>query len=204
MKNVLFPRFSDERLWLKVAIGVLLMFVPIVNILAFGYLYRFMRNPRYATDGGVCMPEWDQWNKMAIDGLRLVAFVAAYAMAAFALSLVAEWLVVVGSFGLLPISWSRIMPLILVLFLPIFFVAAMQYQRTERFRDFFSANGIVHYARFLWWPMIWPSLAFIGLQYVCGVLYGIAWFVGFGVSIASFNELLRHYGDRIDEELQQK
>ncbi|MDR2667772.1 MAG: DUF4013 domain-containing protein [Puniceicoccales bacterium] len=199
MKNVLFPRFSDDHLWTKVSIGVLLMFVPIVNLLAFGYLYRFMMDPRHSTDGGVQLPDWCDWGKLFSDGLRMILFVATYAVGAFVLSAVAEWLVVVGSFGLLHIPWSMIMPLILTLFLPLFFVALMQYQRTEQFNNFISGRGTLHYLRYLWWPMIWPSLAFVGLQYVCGVLYGIAWFVGFGVAIASYGELLRHYGDRLDD-----
>ncbi|MDR2664023.1 MAG: DUF4013 domain-containing protein [Puniceicoccales bacterium] len=200
MKNVLFPRFSDDHLWLKVAIGVLLMFVPAVNIFAFGYLYRFLRTPRYATDGGVHLPEWDDWRRMFWDGLRLLAFVILYGFGSFLLSTAAEWLVVAGSFGLVRISWSTLMPLILVLLFPLLFVGIMQYQRSESFRELFSAQrGTLHYLRFLWWPMVWPALAFVGLQHVCGVLYGIAWFVGFGVAIASFNELLRHYGDRIEE-----
>jgi hypothetical protein len=175
------------------------MFLPVINLFAFGYLYRFMLAPRYATDGGVQLPEWSEWSRMFLEGLRLVVFVASYAVASFVLAVASEWLVLVGSFGMFHMGWSMLMPLFLTLLLPIFFVTVMQYQRTEQFSNFLSGHGTLHYLRYLWWPMIWPSLAFVGLQCVCGVLYGIAWFVGFGVAIASFNELLRHYGDRIDD-----
>ncbi|MDR0340302.1 MAG: DUF4013 domain-containing protein [Puniceicoccales bacterium] len=200
MKNVLFPRFSDERLWLRVSIGVLLMFLPVVNVFAFGYLYRFLQTPRHATDGGVLLPDWDSWGGMFWDGLRFVAFIVAYAVCSFGLAFIAQWLMLVGSFGVLHVSWTVPLPLALVLLFPLLFVGLMRYQQSENVRHLLSAHrSTLHYARFLWWPMIWPALAFVGLQYVCGVLYGIAWFVGFGVAIASFNELLRHYGDRIDE-----
>jgi hypothetical protein len=201
MKNVLFPRFSDSRLWIKTAIGVLLMFVPILNIFAFGYLYRSMQIPRYSTDGGVQMPDWSDWGELAVDGLRFVSFAAVYIATCLVLSLVSEWLVVIGSFGFIAISWRLLMPLILVLFFPGFFVCLMVYQRSEKIRDLLAPSMLCHYLRHMWWPMIWPALAFIGLQFVCGILYGIAWFVGFGVAIASYNELLRHYGDRIDDSL---
>jgi hypothetical protein len=201
MKNVLFPRFSDDHLWLKVAVGVLLMFVPIANIFAFGYLYRFLRMPCYATDGGVHLPEWNGWLNLAVDGLRLVVFVAVYVAIASALALAAKWLVIFGSVGVLGVSGIMLRPLFLVLLFPCFFVCLMVYQSRERAGDILKASLLCHYLRFLWWPMIWPALGFVGLQTVCGLLYGIAWFVGFGVAIASFNELLRHYGDRIDEDI---
>ncbi|MDR2576502.1 MAG: DUF4013 domain-containing protein [Puniceicoccales bacterium] len=199
MKNVLFPRFTDDRLWLKTAIGVLFMFIPPLLLFAFGYLYRFMRTPRYATDGGVQLPEWSNWWQLLWDGVRFAAFFTTYAVICVILALVAKWLIYVGSFSVLNLPMWLFLPLPMALLFPGFFTCLMLYQRRERLGDLFAPSAFAHYLRRIWWPMIWPSLAFVGLQFVCCFLYGITWFVGFGVAIASFNELLRHYGDRIDE-----
>jgi hypothetical protein len=205
MKNVLFPRFSDETLWLKIAIGVVLMFVPGVNLLAFGYLYRFVRSPKFATDGGINLPPWDDWQQLFIDGVRLALFILAHVVVAIFLSFFTNRFFYFGSMGYLDIHLTRIFPFFMVVLQPLFLVALMLYQKQERLRDLLDVCAIAHYLHYVWWPMLWPALGFWGLQVVCGVpygivcLYGIAWFAGFGILFASFNELLRHYGDRMED-----
>jgi hypothetical protein len=174
------------------------MFIPIVNLFAFGYLYGFLRTPRYASDGGVSLPRWNDWKNFFLDGVRLILFVAVYVALAFSFSLMAEWLIFFCSFSYLHPRWYSLISVLLVVTLPVFLILLMQYQRRQHLRDICQIRALAHYLRYLWWPMIWPALGFLGLQAACGVLYGLAWFVGFGVVFASFNELLRHYGDRIE------
>jgi hypothetical protein len=197
VKNVLFPRFSDDRLVAKVSLGVLLMFIPLVNIFAFGYLYRFIKSPNYSSDGGVHLPPWNFSLQLCCDGLRLILMVAIYMGGVFLGANAFSWMVRMVSGGYLLVRWSTLTPFILVVTMPFFLVCLFRHQRGESICDIFNFRPTLHYLRFVWWPMIWPSLGFIGLQFACGALYGLAWFVGFGVVFASFNELLRHYGDRI-------
>jgi hypothetical protein len=180
------------------------MFVPLANVFAFGYLYHFLRHPRYATDGGVNLPEWEDWTDLFFDGLRLLFFVFAYVGICLFLSLSAECLIVLGSLGLFHLPWRALLPLMAVLLLPGLLVCLAQYQRRERFRDLLNFPHMLHYLRFVWWPMVWPALGFMGLLNVCQLLYGVAWFIGFGVVFASYNELLRHFGDRIDPEFESR
>ncbi|MDR3117741.1 MAG: DUF4013 domain-containing protein [Puniceicoccales bacterium] len=198
MKNVLFPRFSDGRLWAKVSLGTLLMFVPLVNILAFGYLYRFARDPHHASDGGVQLPEWNDPVRLLVDGLRLLCFTGIHQLGAMALAWLAAEALWLGSFGHVFLCWPTLFPLTTILTLPVFLTCLMLYFPRERFRDCLCPATYRHYLRFFWWPMVWPALGFVGLQCTCWwALYGLAWFLGYGVVFASFNELLRHFGDRI-------
>jgi hypothetical protein len=132
-------------------------------------------------------------------GIRLILFIATYVVIAFTISLAGQWLFAFGSLGHLYAHWFRLFPFFLAILQPMLLTSLLLYQKRERLRDILSLSRSVHYLRFFWWPMLWPALGFIGLQTVCGALYGIAWFAGFGIVFASFNELLRHYGDRIEE-----
>ncbi|MDR1438283.1 MAG: hypothetical protein LBI69_04485 [Puniceicoccales bacterium] len=199
MKNVLFPRFSDEGLWTKIALGIILMFVPIANLLAFGYLYHFLKNPRYTTDGGIRLDQWGNWIKLFTGGVRLILFLATYVCVACGLSIAGQWLFFLGSVGHLYAHWFRLFPFFLAILQPLLLTALFVYQKRERLRDMLNVARCAHYLRYIWWPMLWPALGFVGLQTVCGALYGIAWFAGFGIVFASFNELLRHFGERIEE-----
>jgi hypothetical protein len=174
------------------------MFVPPASILALGYLYRFLRNPQYATDGGVSLPEWEDWIRLLRDGCRLFFFVLAYAVISICLSLAAKFLVIFSSLSFIRPTCLVFWPFMAVLLLPVFLVCLTQYQRRERVRDLLNLGHLCHYLRFVWWPWVWPALGFVGLACACQLLYGITFFIGFGVVFASYNELLRHFGDRID------
>ncbi|MBC8189499.1 MAG: DUF4013 domain-containing protein, partial [Puniceicoccaceae bacterium] len=54
--------------WVQWLIGGLLSFVPIVNVFAFGYLYRMSRAVR--TSGHPVLPPWVDWSGLFMDGLR--------------------------------------------------------------------------------------------------------------------------------------
>ncbi|MDR2029912.1 MAG: DUF4013 domain-containing protein [Puniceicoccales bacterium] len=198
MRNVLFPRFSDGRLWSKIAIGTLLMFLPVVNILAFGYLYRFAKDPHYASDGGVQLPEWDRPLSLLVDGLRLICFIVCHLLFAGLLANLTVWTLCFGSLGHVRLHWIFFMPLAVALTLPLFLTCLLLYFQREWVPDCLHILSLDHYIRRFWWPMIWPAMGFVGLQCTCQwILYGAAWFLGYGVVFASFNELLRHFGDRI-------
>jgi hypothetical protein len=206
LKNVLFPRFSDDALWWKIALGTILMFIPGVNLLAFGYLYQFLKFPRFATNGGISLPQWDGWRQLFVDGVRLAVFIFVYVCAALGLSFFIQRFFYFGSLGYLSLHLTRIFPFFMVILQPLFLVSLTIYQRREQPRDLVDVYAIVHRLKYVWWPMLWPALGFWGLQAVCGVpygvvcFYGIAWFAGFGILFACFNELLRHYGDRMEDE----
>lgn len=206
MKNVLFPRFSDDTLWWKISFGTVLMFIPGVNLLAFGYLYRFLRFPKFATDGGISLPQWEDWRRLFVDGIRLAIFIFVYVCTAFGFSFFTQHFFYFGSLYHACPHLTRIFPFFMVIFQPLFLVVLAIYQQRERLRDLANIQVIATRLKYVWWPMLWPALGFWGLQAVCGVpyggvcFYGIAWFAGFGILFACFNELLRHYGDRMEDE----
>ena len=75
----------------KFLIGGLLSFVPIVNIFAFGYLYRLSRAVRKS--GQPVLPAWHDWSGLFLDGLRFTVV----------------WLV----YWLLPISLASLIALLM-------------------------------------------------------------------------------------------
>jgi ABC-type polysaccharide/polyol phosphate export permease len=134
-----------------------------------------------------------------VDGLRLLPFLGAYFCLALVCAAFGAWFCHLSSLAHFRPDYFSFLPFLLVVFMPIFPICLMQYQRRQSLRDLCRFRELGHYLRHLWWPMIWPALGFVGLLRACGLLYGISWFVGLGVVFASFHELLRHYGDRIDD-----
>ena len=59
---------KSPRFGVKFLIGGLLSFVPILNIFAFGYLYRLSRAVRKS--GQPALPAWNNWSGLFLDGLR--------------------------------------------------------------------------------------------------------------------------------------
>ena len=78
-----FP-FSDKRWFLKLLIGVLLslagMLIPIIpSIFLVGYYYRISRRI-IAEDGQPALPEWDEWGRLFIDGIKYLGGVVIYSL----------------------------------------------------------------------------------------------------------------------------
>lgn len=187
MKCFLFPRIDDDQILPKLAIGVLIMFVPVVNVFAFGYLYQFLRSTYFSPRGSLQLPEWKNWRQLFIDGLRLLVFILPF--------LCFCWLVTAGltlafwfcTFGFLSFcdAWVTLFRLALVLLMPLFLLNLLQYQSCENFRSGFILKDILPLLKRFWAPLLVPSLLFLAIQLLLHDFYGAAWFLGFAVLFAS-------------------
>lgn len=63
--------FEDEKWISKFAVGVLISLVPIANIAAYGYIVQLLKNVRDGME--FPLPEWDDFGKFFVDGLKLLA-----------------------------------------------------------------------------------------------------------------------------------
>lgn len=160
--------------WGKFLIGGLLSFVPIVNIFAFGYLYRLSRQVRRS--GQLVLPEWRDWQGLFMDGLRFGAVWLAYWLLPVLLAAGLSWLMTLLFLGAL----SNVLFLSVIVLATILFGSALyRYHMREDFNDLFDLPLIL---RMTWLElphMILPGLVFLGLLVLFLPFYGFAIFAGF-------------------------
>jgi hypothetical protein len=164
---------------LKVLIGGLLSFVPVVNIFAFGYLYRFSKLTRKT--GQVNLPDWSDWKGLFFDGLRFAVVWVTYWLLPILLALLVSGLL--GSFGVGAISYL----LLSVVFLlsPVLFSSALyRLQMRSDFKDLLDVSLIVRMTYMELPRFIIPAFVFLGIFALAMPIYGFAVFAGFLMLIA--------------------
>ena len=165
--------------WLKVLVGGLLSFIPVVNFFAFGYLLRFSGELRRS--GRIALADWDDWGGLFVDGLR------------FALVWLVYWLLpvllagalsaVIAAVGLGAVSWLLFS--LVFLAAPILFSAALyRYNRRNDLRDLSDLVLVLRMSYGAFPRLVVPALVFAGICAVAAPLYGFAAFFGFLVVIA--------------------
>jgi hypothetical protein len=165
--------------WVRVLVGGLLSFVPVVNIFAFGYLYRFSRGVRKS--GLVAMPEWTDWKGLFADGLKFAVVWLAYWLLPLFLAAVIS--VVIGAIGLGALSYLLVS--FAFLLSPILFSSALyRYNMHSDFKDLLDVALIVRMTYMEFPRLIIPALAFVGISAIAAPLYGFALFLGFVILIA--------------------
>lgn len=163
----------------KLLIGGLLSFVPIVNLLAFGYLYRFVQ--RIRRTGDVILPEWSDWRGLFFDGLRFgIVWVAYWLLPVMVASMVASMLSGLGIGALAYLIFS-----LTFLIAPILFASALyRYLMRSDLKDLLDVQMIVKMTYLEFPRFLVPAIAYIGLFTVLIPLYGLALFVSFAVILA--------------------
>src|SRR5210317_1391292 len=63
--------FEDEKWISKFAVGVIISLVPIVNFAGYGYMVQLLKNVRDGEENP--LPEWDDFGKFFVDGLKFLA-----------------------------------------------------------------------------------------------------------------------------------
>jgi len=58
--------FEDKEWPVKILIGTLLSFIPVINFFSQGYSYRVLKG--ILNDKEFSMPDWDDWGKLFIEG----------------------------------------------------------------------------------------------------------------------------------------
>ncbi|WP_269523214.1 DUF4013 domain-containing protein [Coraliomargarita parva] len=172
------PKFT-----LKVVIGGLLSFIPVVNILAFGYLYRFTSQLRRS--GQPALPEWNEWQGLFLDGLRFGAVWVLFWLLPVLLASGLSSLMAILHVGAL----GYLIFMSVCLCAPLFFSAALyRLQMRSDFKDLLDLSLI---ARMTWTLLpryIVPALALLGFSVLLLPLYGLALFAGF-LGVLAFTSL---------------
>lgn len=163
--------------WVKLLIGGLLSFIPIVNIFAFGYLYRMSRMVRKS--GQAVLPTWpalQDWPALFIDGLRFAVVWLGFWLLPLLLAGLITWLLTLISLGAL----SNIFYLSVILLSNILFSSALyRYNMRKDFKDLLDLGLIL---RMTWMELpklVVPSFVFLGVFVWLLPLYGFAFFGGF-------------------------
>lgn len=165
--------------WLKVLVGGLLSFIPVVNFFAFGYLLRLARETRRS--GRIRLPDWDDWAGLFLDGLKFAVVWLAYWL--LPVLLVCAISKLLGAVGLGALSWL-VFSLVFLL-APILFSAALyRYNRRNDFQDLLDITLIIRMSYGAFPRLIVPALVFTGIWAVAAPLYGFAGFFGFLLIIA--------------------
>ncbi len=164
---------------LKLLIGGLLSFVPVVNLFAFGYLYRFSRQTRKS--GSVQLPDWNDWQGLFYDGLRFaVVWLGYWFLPMVLVSLVSGAL---GALGLGAISYLLFS--LTFLLAPVLFSSALyRLQMRSDFKDLLDLPLIFQMSYLEFPRFIIPAFVFLGVFALALPIYGFAVFFGFLMLIA--------------------
>jgi predicted outer membrane lipoprotein len=164
--------------WVKVLIGGLLSFVPVVNIFAFGYLLRL--SSRVRKTGQLVLPEWSDWSGLFKDGLRFAVVWLFYWL--LPVLLAAAFASIIGFFGLGALAYLIFS--VVFLLAPILFSSALyRYQMRSNLKDLIDVALIIRMTAGSLDRLIIPALVFAGIFAVAAPLYGFAVFFGFGVLV---------------------
>ena len=159
---------------LKFSIGGLLSFVPIVNILAFGYLYRLSRGVR--NSGQPVLPAWHDWSGLFLDGLRFTVVWLLYWLLPISLASLIAMLMPIIYLGAL----SSIFFLTSVLLSTLLFCSALyRYNMQKNFKDLLDLSLIIRMTVMGVPNLILPGFVFLGFLVLLQPFYGFAIFGGF-------------------------
>lgn len=182
----IFDKITMDKRWVqKALIGGLIMFVPIVNIFAFGYLYRIARNTFETRT--IQLPEWEKWGDMFREGLRFLAAFICYGLVPVFLGWVLS--VLLGLVTLDLLGWIDYIPLSLsILIAPSLFAAALcpLLKDSNDFKSLLNCLGYFKQCLAHWKKLIVPTLVLLGVLIVGSPLYGFSIFLGFSVMVPYF------------------
>ncbi len=168
---------------LKILVGGLFSFIPGVNLLAFGYLYRFSAQLRRS--GQLTLPDWADWPGLLLDGIKCAVAWLAYCLLPLAVAFLFSALL--SALGLAPIGYL----LIAVVFAAsavLFSAALYRLQGRSEFRDLLDVVLICRMAYLEWPRFVLPALVFLGIVALGLPLYGLAMFTAF-LTLISFTTI---------------
>ena len=158
----------------KLLIGSALSFIPIVNLFAFGYLYRFAAQLRRT--GQLSLPEWTDWAGLFADGLKFAVVWLAY----WLLPLIVGMFIATGfcALGLGALAYVFMASVFLVASV-LFCAALYRLQMRSNYRDLLDVMLIARMSYMQAAEFILPVLVFAGICAFALPLYGFAFFAGF-------------------------
>lgn len=172
-------KIQQDPQWLqKILIGGLLMFVPIVNLFALGYLYRYASS--ILNTGRLKLPQWEEWGKLFIEGLIFLGVLFLYTL----VPILAGWVIylLIAKITMGYMGWFPLFPvsLALVLVPSLTLIGIFSIIEGKKADSLFLKIGNHLKKLFKFWELLLiGNLAFLGLQFVGLPLYGLAFFIGF-------------------------
>jgi len=160
--------------WVKFLIGGLLSFVPILNIFAFGYLYRLSRAVRKS--GQPTLPAWNDWSGLFLDGLRFAVVWLVFWLLPILLASLIAWLMPFIYLGALTSIFFLTSALLSTL---LFSSALYRYNMRRNFKDLLDLLLIFRMTGIEMPRLILPGLVFLGFLVLLQPFYGFAIFGGF-------------------------
>ncbi|TVP75037.1 MAG: DUF4013 domain-containing protein [Puniceicoccaceae bacterium] len=176
-EEVLQGLLKQPGLWQKLLLGGLLAFVPVLNIFAFGYLYRLSRAVRHS--GRPVLPAWgllDDWRALFMDGLRFAVVWLAFWLLPILLAVLVGWLV--SQVGLAALSNAVLCSAFLLATL-LFSSALYRYNMRKNFRDLLDFGLILRMSWMELPRLLVPVFFFLGLVVWLMPFYGFTLFAGF-------------------------
>ena len=138
--------FEDEKWISKFAVGVLVTLVPIVNLAGYGYMVQLLKNVRDGQE--YPLPEWDDFGKFFLDGLKFLLGFLVYMIPVILLSLIIIPIAFAADSGgaaedAVAIAMMCISCLVILLsFLPMLLYPALyiQYAKDDKISDMFRLD----------------------------------------------------------------
>jgi len=168
---------QSPGLGVKVLIGGLLSFLPIINLFAWGYLYRYAAQLRTQDNG--TLPEWKDAAGLFIDGLKFFVIGLLWWTLPVFLVWLGALLLSFITLGLLSPFAFLFVTLAMLLFTPLTVSALILFQRKGgQWACLLDWRAVVRPVQRTAADLLLPVLAFAGLLAVGSPLYGFAIFIG--------------------------
>lgn len=173
-------RMGDEPGWgAKFFIGGFLFFIPGLHIFSLGYLLQYARRIRARND--LDLPEWREWGRMFMDGMRLLVvwliFFLVPVLVGLGLTFAYEHSVP-DILGLLNLAWGFTAAGWLVGCY--FYMAALyRFVAVGALESLFDLRTIWRMAFAMRWQLALPVLVFTGIFVLFWPVYGLVFFMGF-------------------------
>ncbi len=177
--------FNTPGCWPKLLVGVCLSLVPIVNILALGYLYR---TTALVKSGAPFMyPEWDRWKDLFMDGLKFLILGVIWIVIPLFIGFLISQLIGVVSNELGRIPFMASIPIGIQLFS----ASLYRFQNFESFKDAVDLPLLIRvYLRTVSYGLL-PLLGYCGILWILGPVSILVVFIISLVILVYFTSLYR-------------
>lgn len=173
-EELCFRLLGQRSSWPHLLLGVSLSFVPLLNLFAFGYLYRYTK--QISATGDLDLPPWDDWGDLLADGLRfLITWLIYWLLPVLLVAFLSHLL---GQAGLSLIG-TVLTALATLGFTLLFSCALYRLQSQENFSSLAEVRLVIGMSAALWRPLALPLMAFYGFYVLVFPLYGLSFFIGF-------------------------